>query len=46
MASVIESMAVRRAPIGTFAGRTAGAQAFAALWQAIEKRLADGPRAG
>lgn len=46
MASVIESMAVRRAPIGSFAARTAGAQAFAGLWQAIEKRLADAPRAG
>lgn len=40
MASVVEAMAVRRAPIGAYARRTAGAQAFAALWQAIEQRLA------
>ncbi len=40
MASVVESMAARRAPVGAFAGRTAGGQAFAQLWQAIERRLA------
>ena len=40
MASVVEAMAVRRMPVGGYAGRTAGAQAFAALWQAIERRLA------
>jgi hypothetical protein len=40
MASIVEAMAVRRMPVGKFAGRTAGAQAFAALWQAIERRLA------
>ncbi|MEN2785725.1 ParA family protein [Sphingomonas qilianensis] len=40
MASVIESMTVRRAPVGSFAGRSAGGQAFARLWQDIEKRLA------
>lgn len=40
MASVVETMAVRRAPIGAFAGRTAGGKSFADLWQAIEKRLA------
>ncbi len=39
MASIVESMAARRAPVGSFAGRTAGAQAFAALWQAIERKL-------
>lgn len=44
MASVIETMAVRRAPVGSFAGRTVAAQAFAALWQAIEKRLAEAVR--
>ena len=40
MASVIESMTVKRAPLGSFAGKSAGGQAFAALWQAIERRLA------
>lgn len=40
MASAIEQMAARRAPVGTFAGRSAPATAFAQLWQAIEKRLA------
>jgi len=41
MASVIEQMAARRAPVGAFAPRAAAAQSFAHLWQAIEKRLAD-----
>ena len=40
MASVVEQMGDRRAPVGQCAGRSAAAQAFAALWQAIEKRLA------
>ena len=40
MASVIESMSVRRAPVGSFAGKSASGQAFAQLWQAVEKRLA------
>jgi chromosome partitioning protein len=40
MASVVESMAARRAPVGAFAGKSAGGQAFAQLWQAIERRLA------
>ncbi|MBX9795265.1 ParA family protein [Sphingomonas sp.] len=40
MASLIEQMAAKRAPIGQFAPRSAAAQAFAALWVAIEKRLA------
>lgn len=40
MASVVETMAARRAPVGAFAGRTTGGKAFADLWQAIEKRLA------
>lgn len=44
MASVIEQVTVKRAPVGSFAPRTVGAQAFAALWQAIEKRLADAAR--
>ncbi|MCW3847527.1 ParA family protein [Sphingomonas sp. LB-2] len=40
MASVVEAMAVRRMPLGGYAGKTAGAQAFSGLWQAIERRLA------
>ena len=40
MASLVEAMAVRRMPLGGYAGRSAGAQAFAALWQAIERKLA------
>jgi cellulose biosynthesis protein BcsQ len=40
MASVVETMAARRAPVGAFAGRSGGAKAFADLWQAIERRLA------
>lgn len=41
MASVIEQVTVRRLPVGSFAGRSAGAQAFAQLWLAIERRIAD-----
>lgn len=40
MASIVETMAARRAPVGAFAGRTAGARAFGELWQAVERRLA------
>lgn len=40
MASVVEAMTVHRAAVGSFAPRTAGARAFADLWQAIERRLA------
>lgn len=39
MASVVESMAARRAPVGSFAGRSVGGQAFAQLWQTVERRL-------
>jgi len=39
MASIVESMAVRRAPVGAFAAKSVGGQAFAQLWQAIERRL-------
>ncbi|PTQ61141.1 cellulose biosynthesis protein BcsQ [Sphingomonas aurantiaca] len=39
MASGIESMAVKRAPVGVFAPRSAAAQAFAELWRRIELRL-------
>lgn len=40
MASLIEQMAAKRAAIGGFAPRSAAAQAFQALWTAIERRLA------
>lgn len=40
MASIVEAMAVQRRPVGAFAPRSPGAQAFADLWQAIERRLA------
>lgn len=40
MASVVESMGERHQPLGAFAPRSPSAQAFAALWQAIERRLA------
>lgn len=42
MASAVEQMAARRAPIGKFAARSPAGQAFATLWQTIEKRLAKG----
>ncbi|MES3152128.1 ParA family protein [Sphingomonas faeni] len=40
MASAIESMAVKRAPVGVFAPKSSAAQAFADLWRRIEHRLA------
>lgn len=40
MASLVEQVTARRAPVGSFAPRSAGAQAFSQLWQAIERRLA------
>jgi chromosome partitioning protein len=40
MASLIESVAARRAPVGAFAPRSAATRAFADLWQAIERDLA------
>lgn len=40
MASAIESMAVRRAPLGAFAPRSPATAAFARLWQQVEARLA------
>lgn len=39
MASIVEAMAVRRRPVGSYAARSPGAQAFAGLWQAIERKL-------
>lgn len=41
MASLVEAMAARRAPVGAFAPRSAAAKAFAGLWQAVERRIAD-----
>lgn len=40
MASLIESVAARRAPVGAFAPRTGAAKAFNDVWQAIERSLA------
>ncbi len=40
MASAIESMTERRAPVGTYAPRTPAAAAIAALWRAVEKAVA------
>ncbi len=39
MASAVEQMAVRRAPIGTFASKTPAALAFEELWKGIERKL-------
>lgn len=39
MASLVEGMAARRAPVGSFAPRSTAAKAFGELWHAIEKRL-------
>ena len=39
MASGIEAMAAKRAPVGVFAPKSAAAQAFADLWRRIEHRL-------
>lgn len=41
MASVIESMTVRRQPVGNFAAKSLAGASFSSLWQAIERRLAD-----
>ncbi|PCD03920.1 chromosome partitioning protein ParA [Sphingomonas spermidinifaciens] len=40
MASMVETMAARRAPVGSFAPKSAAARAFGELWQAVERRLA------
>lgn len=39
MASIVEAMSARRLPLGAYAPRSPGGQAFAQLWQAIEHRL-------
>lgn len=40
MASAIEQSAERQAPVGSFAARSPGAEAFAALWQGIDRKIA------
>ncbi len=40
MASAIESMTERRAPVGTYAPRTPAAAAIGALWRVVEKAVA------
>jgi len=40
MASAIEQMTVRRAPVGSFAQRSAAGEAFATLWTGVERKLA------
>lgn len=40
MASAVEQMAIRRAPVGAFAGSSPAAQAFGALWKGVERKLA------
>lgn len=39
MASAVEQMAVRRAPVGVFAATSPAGLAFASLWRGVEKRL-------
>lgn len=40
-ASAIEQSAVRRRPVAAFAPRSAAAKSFAALWQAVDRKLAE-----
>lgn len=40
LASAVEQCAVRQMPVGAFAPRSPGAQAFRKLWTAIERKLA------
>ena len=39
MASAVEQMAVRRAPVGAFAPRSPAGEAFQALWTGVERKL-------
>jgi hypothetical protein len=39
MASAVEQMTVKRAPLGEFAASSPAAESYAGLWTAIEKRL-------
>ncbi len=41
MASAVEAMTVRQAPLGAFAAQTAAGRAFASLWAGVERTLAD-----
>jgi hypothetical protein len=41
MASAVEQMAARRAPIGAFAAASPAARAFTQLWTGIERKLAE-----
>ena len=43
MASAVEQMADRHAPIGAYAPKSPAAKAFASLWTAIERRIAGRP---
>lgn len=38
--SLIEQMGIKRAPLAVYAGQSQQAEQFAAIWQAIERRLA------
>jgi len=40
MASAVEQMTVRRAPVGSFASKSPAGEAFAALWTGVERKLA------
>lgn len=42
MASAIEQMSIERAPVGVIAPRSPAAEAFAALWRGVEKRIVKG----
>ncbi|HEX8443571.1 MAG TPA: ParA family protein [Allosphingosinicella sp.] len=46
MASAVEEMGVRRAPVGEFAARSPAAAALSDLWAAIERRLGRLGKAG
>jgi chromosome partitioning protein len=39
MSSLIEQVALHRAPVGSFAPRSDAAQAFERLWQGVERKL-------
>lgn len=40
MASAVEQMAIRRAPLGAYAAGSPAAQAFGGLWKGVERKLA------
>lgn len=46
MASIVEQMAVRHAPLGAFAPNSPANQAFAKLWTAIERKIAEARKKG